>query len=389
MKNSPTPSILAKSSSPAAPSQVEVQTAVFLFQQRRFAEVEQVAHKLIKQYPQHGFGWKVLGVALKETGRFQESVHPMQTAAKLNPKDFEIFNNLGGTWQELGNVEYADACYRQALEIKPDAIVALGNLSDLLVREGKGELALPFLQRKLALQPDDQYTQHLIAMLTGQTSERAPDQYVARTFDHYAKAFESHLQSDLQYKAPEQLVDLIKQINTPAAKAWRVLDLGCGTGLVGAAMAPFASEIVGVDLSPKMLEKAQAKNLYQRLVCEDLLTMMRAEQDASYDVITSADVFIYIGKLDDVTKEAKRLLKPGGQLVFSIETIDATQPGHSPAQDAEPDYQLKKSGRYGQSLAYLAKLAADAGFKVVQQQAATIRTEAGVPVSGYLVAWQA
>ncbi len=163
---------------------------------------------------------------------------------------------------------------------------------------------------------------------------------------------------------------------------WDVLDLGCGTGLVGVAIAPFARRLVGVDLSLKMLERARERKLYDRLEHRDLLSLMQLDPASSYDIIAAADVFVYVGKLDDVVREAARLLRVGGALVFSVEAIEAT----SEATDTAPshDYRLLASGRYAHSAEYLRKLARDNGFGKIDLSAADIRLERGAPVRGWL-----
>ena len=103
--------------------------------------------------------------------------------------------------------------------------------------------------------------------------------------------------------------------------AWAVLDIGCGTGLSGAAIAPYAREIVGVDFLRNARESARARAVQtpraSRLVDDDA-----AGPTASYDVVFSTDVFIYVGKLEDVVEQTQRLLCPGGLFAFSVESLD-------------------------------------------------------------------
>lgn len=366
------------SATPLQASDLERQIPATLYAQGRFPEAEQFARTLTTQYPNDGFGWKAWGTVLRQLGRVAESLAPLQKAAMLMPMDHEAFYNLGGALSDLGRTEHAEACYRRALELKPDSIGAIDNLAEALRVQGKIDEAVAIYQHKLKLVPDDAYTLHVVASLSQQHTERAPDQYVAKTFDAYADNFDSHLQQKLAYRAPEQLTELLRREAATATPAWRVLDLGCGTGLVGAAMGPLASELVGVDLSGKMLEKARERGLYQRLVCADILGTMRDEASASQDVIVAADVFIYIGKLDEIVEQAHRILVPGGFFAFSIEPYEGTDTG----------YHLQKTGRYAQSLAYLDQLAAQHGFTRKAVVDAPIRQEDNQPVKGHLLLWQ-
>ena len=372
---------------PLHPSPLEKQIPATLYAQGRFQEAEQFARALTTQYPNDGFGWKTLGAVLRQLGRVQEALEPLQKAATLLPTDHEAFNNLGAALVDLKQGQHAEPCYRHALALKPDFISALDNLAELLRAAGRIDEALVVYRQKLALVPDDSYTQHLVASYTQQQTDRAPDQYVARTFDAYADNFDTHLQQTLGYRAPQDLAQLLRDNTADAQPSWRVLDLGCGTGLVGAAMAPMASQLVGVDLSGKMLDKARERGVYQRLVCADILSAMTQEADASHDVIVSADVFIYIGKLDEIVEQAHRILAPGGFFAFSIELLEAEE-GQADGQAAPASYALRKTGRYAQSLAYLSQLAATHGFVQQASLESTIRQEHATPVKGQLVRWQ-
>lgn len=361
------------------PSPVDRQMLVNMFAQKQFIEAAAYAKAMTKHFPRNGFGWKVLGAALRQLGLTSDSLAPMQKAVQLMPADYEAFNNLGVTWRALGKLDQSVGCYQRAIELKPDYPDAHGNLGAALRDQGKYKEALAAFQRKLKLVPNDEEMLHQVASLSGVTTERAPDKYVAGVFDDYADRFDTHLQSVLKYDAPRQLVALVSKFATPPEQKWDVLDLGCGTGLMGVATAPLARQLVGVDLSAKMLEKAKARNLYQRLLQADLASMMKNEAPASFDVIFSADVFVYVGKLDEVTAEARRLLRPGGVFAFSIEALET---------EGDADYELQSSGRYRQSPGYIQRLAQANGFKLLEMAPTVIRMDDNKPINGYLVACQ-
>ena len=328
-----------------------------------------------------------LGNGLADLGQPDDAVASYRRALKIKPDYAEAHNNLGNALTDLGQPDDAVASYRRALGIRPDYAEAYGNLGGALKSQGKLDEALACFQQQVRLTPGNDVAQHQIASLTGTNTERAPIQYVESVFDGYAEKFDTHLRQVLSYEAPEKLAALITQHSTPSAEKWKVLDLGCGTGLVGLAIAPFARQLVGVDLSGKMLEKARARNLYQRLERADLLAMMQGEKASSYDVIIAADVFIYLGKLDAVISEIKRLLCPGGVFAFSIEELVALS-NEEAGQGVQRKYQLENTGRYTQSANYMARLACANGFLLQEMSAAIIRVEHGKPVNGYLALWK-
>jgi len=464
------------------PAAHERSLIVAMFNEGRYAEVARLAKSLTERFPQHGFGWNVLGAVLKQMGQSADALLPMQKAAVLSPEDSNAHCNLGATLQDLGrsaeaevslkralqinpsNAEAlcnlgfaqqsqgrpdeAEASYRRALQIKPDFAVAhcnlgmtLHNMGQLVEAEasyrralqinpdsaeahcnlgitlhslgrpeeaviscqqalkinpdyadahsslgitlqhlGRFEEALAHFKERVRLTPGDVIAQYQIASLTGQQTERAPDQYVENVFDNYAERFDTHLQQVLQYDIPKKLVALIAQ-HLPVAEKCNVLDLGCGTGLIGPEIAPYAKQLVGVDLSAKMLEKARARNLYQRLVRADLLSMMHAEPASSYGLVIAADVFVYAGKLDEIVGEIKRLLSAGGIFAFSTESMEAVS-------GSDSGYRLENTGRYAHSVEYLSGLASTNGFRILEIVATQIRTEHGKPVNGHMSVWQ-
>lgn len=360
-------------------SDAEREIAIRHYMQGNLIEAEAFCRRLTQRHPWDGFGWKVLGATLQRQARTAESLTPMQTAAKLLPGDWEVFNNLGVTHDALGDATQAETCFTKALALKPDFLDALRNAAENLRRQNKLDQALAAYQRICALDPSNGYAQHMADTLGSRDSDRAPDLYVIKVFDDYADRFESHLTGALHYQVPQQLVTLLTQAAAAPAGGWDVLDLGCGTGLVGRAISPWCRSLTGVDLSGKMIDKSRDTGLYQRLVRDDLVRMLRQEATASMDVLLAADVFIYIGRLDDLMIEAHRVLRPGGRLAFSIENLDA--------DDGRP-YKLERTGRYSQSLAYMASLARSHGFVIEACEASVIRHEAEHPVPGHLCVWR-
>lgn len=362
-------------------SLLERQMVGTYYQQGKFDQVETCSRALTQRYPKDAFGWKLLGVSLKLQGRDPEALKPMQTAAKLAPMDWECFVNLGSTHLTLGNLSYAEACFERVLELNPNSLKAMDTLGDIYRREGKVKEALAVFRKRLSITPDDGHTQHMVAMLAGEQTARAPADYVSRTFDVYADNFDEHLTQVLGYQTPQQLKQALEAYAPTGEARWDVLDLGCGTGLVGEALAPWARHMVGVDLSAKMLDKARAREVYQTLTCADLLTVMRGAADASQDLIVAGDVFVYLGQLDEIVAESKRVLRPQGLLAFSVEVL-------KDADDAA-EYRLQTSGRYSQSLTYLDKLASSNAFNVLVSESVTLRTEHQQAIAGQVFVWRA
>ena len=297
-----------------------------------------------------------LGNAMQSQGNLDQAATSYRRALTLNPEYADAHMNLGNVLKSQGRLDEAIECYRRAVALAPEMAAAHNCLGNALLEKGATREAIACYEQVVRLDPENG-VKHLVAALSGSDSERAPSAYVEKLFDQYANQFDSHLVQTLSYSVPRKLTDLLRPFLDANGEKWTVLDLGCGTGLSGAAIAQYARQLVGVDLSAKMLEKARERNLYHRLEHLDLLTMMQGEAASSYDVVFAADVFVYLGKLDDLVDQAQRLLRPGGLFAFSVESLEALAVD-APALEERRDYQLNITGRYAHSIAYLSRMAA-------------------------------
>ena len=208
---------------------------------------------------------------------------------------------------------------------------------------------------------------HFLRAQVGLRPSRPPARYVRALFDDYADHFDRHLMIELSYRAPNLIVGIVgdRLDGTPPV----VLDLGCGTGICGPLFAPFARSMIGVDLSPNMLDLARRKACYDRLVEADLVDFL-GEQNETADVCIAADVLVYFGDLDAPFAGVWRALRPGGLFAFTVEATDAD------------GWQLEKSARYAHSRDYVASRASAAGFDVLDTWRAILRQQSAATVPG-------
>ncbi|MFN3764445.1 MAG: class I SAM-dependent DNA methyltransferase [Aliihoeflea sp.] len=189
-------------------------------------------------------------------------------------------------------------------------------------------------------------------------------------FDQYAGKFDAELVQKLGYRVPELIADALRA--TGRTSFAHALDLGCGTGLMGERLRAMTSFLQGGDLSENMLKKARAKGLYDRLERQDLLTF-ETERNVA-DLVTAADVFLYVGRLERIFAEVSDALVPGGLFAFSVER-----------HDGAGDLQLGESRRYAHAPDYLRRLLAENGFDLVKMNDAIIRRDRGADVAGLIV----
>jgi predicted TPR repeat methyltransferase len=202
---------------------------------------------------------------------------------------------------------------------------------------------------------------------------RASDDYVRAEFDGFAATFDEVL-TRLEYRAPTLVTDEVARLRGERA-GLDVLDAGCGTGLCGPLLRPSSRRLVGVDLSPAMVELARKRAVYDALVVAELTAYLR-EHPACFDVVVSADTLVYFGDLQDVVQAAAKALRPDGILVFTVEAL---------APDAGCDYRINPHGRYSHTRAYLASVLDQGGFPAASIADVVLRKEATDWVNGYLI----
>jgi predicted TPR repeat methyltransferase len=325
--------------------------------------------------PSHANAHNNLGVLLRATGQPAEAEAAYRAAIRLNPEHIDAYTNLGILLNALKRTEEAAACYCKIITLRPKHREARKLLALAHCTLGEIAEAAKIFEEWLEEEPTDPIARHMLAACTGQeVPERASNGFVERTFDSFAASFESKL-ARLSYRAPALIAAMLEDYGLERSHRLDVLDAGCGTGLCGAMVAPFARRLVGVDLSQGMLEHAKSKNIYHSLVKADL-TQYLSDHGETFDLIVSADALVYFGDLKAVIAAFAEALRPNGLLVFTLE--------HASGDSAGADYCLELHGRYSHTRAYVEQLLTLAGLqsKIIQ---AELRMEAGTPVPGLVI----
>lgn len=285
--------------------------------------------------------------------------------------------DFGRDLQLRGDLAAAADLMAQALELEPgfaSAWFALGDLRELL---GQHDDAIAAFQRARDCDADDRHGAKMRLMRLGaENLSSMPPGYVRALFDQYAPRFDKVLVNDLDYRGPEVLLKAVLAARHSAklpALFQRAIDLGCGTGLVAREFASLVDEFIGIDLSPGMIDRARATELYERLDVTDMLQGLCAEEEASANLILAADAFVYVPDLDGLLREAMRVLKPQGLLAFTVETHRGN------------GVVLGAGLRYAHSEDYLRNALAGAGLASCAIAAVSTRVEAGEDVPGFVV----
>lgn len=351
---------------------------VVAFEAADFESAERCFEQALALAPERPSVLSNLGVTRVRRGRFAEALTPLDKATRLEPDKVEAWLHLGLARSETGDLPGAVTAFDRALTIAPEIASAWVHRGSALREMGRREEAAGSFEKALALGADDELTRfYLGAVGRHQAPRRPPTDYVAALFDGYAATFDSHLQA-LGYQAHRQVVDMMRARATPP---WRsVLDLGCGTGLVGHLVRDACTHLVGVDLSARMVEQARRRGVYDEVVHAELGAWLATQppQGVRHDVAFAADVFIYVGALESVLRDLRQHLRPRGWLAFSVEALD----------DAHGDWRLQGTLRYAHSAAYLRRLAAATGWTVHDLRSGTIRLDQARPLPGLYVTLQ-
>lgn len=301
----------------------------------------------------------------------------------MNQDNFPIFRSSGDM---LADRRYAyakaaieDEAYGEAVEILgqvlelapywPPALFMLGIAEDKLSHR---EAAIQALELAAALDAKDELGAglHLARLGARPAPAAAAEAYVQRLFDQYAKHFDEHLVGMLAYRAPALLLETVSGIRPGVFSS--VLDLGCGTGLCGIAFRAKAKTLCGVDLSPRMIEEAGAKVVYDRLAVASIEAFLAAEPAASADLLLAADVLVYIGDLAPVAAAAAHVLCQGGLFAFTV-------------QRGDDGFQLGADLRFAHAPSYIEGAMTESGLKIVKMSEAVTRQDAGHDVPGLVV----
>ena len=260
-------------------------------------------------------------------------------------------------------------------------------LSEMHENAGETAEAVTLWRQLLKLDPEDRFgaALKLAQCGLGETPDAAPPAYIEALFDAYAPDFEESLVDKLQYCGPQKLAGLITT-HFPERSYQHVLDLGCGTGLMGEEIYQHCGLLSGADLSEAMLKKAEEKQIYARLIKADVNLCNRAAlvDDAlpQPDMILAADVFIYIGQLERAFALAAECLRRGGVFAFSVETHD--RPDMQDSDGSCEDMILQPSLRFTHSARYIQNLLQVSRFNVLDYQHIPLRLDRGEYLDGYV-----
>jgi predicted TPR repeat methyltransferase len=293
--------------------------------------------------------------------------------ARVTPHELTV-DELTGLVEKLRGNGYAETtfqCLKRVTELTPEDSSAWFALGFAAQATGRREAARDAFAKYLEFQPEDASIRQILTALRDEApSPRAPDECILQIFREFSSHYDSKMLESLSYQAPERIQELIRAEIGDAA-GLDILDIGCGTGLSGVGLKERAACLVGIDLSPQMIEVAQERDIYDQLEIAEITEWLE-QTEGQFDLIVACDCLVYFGDLQPVAAGVAKRLKPGGWFAFTTERGD------------KYPFHLTDSGRYTHHPDHVREVAAQAGLVVVRLEEGFLRTERGVEVTGLL-----
>ena len=322
-------------------------------------------------------GWCARGLVLLQLRRPDQALGCFDSALALKPQFLDALSSRATALLELQRLPEAVAGFDAALALDPRHAISWNNRGNALAAMKRFDDAIQSYERALALMPELAQAKENRdnALFELKRANRCPPGYMQNLFDNFAPHYDSTMLDRLGYAAHRHLRALADRILPQGARSRRILDLGCGTGLVGEAFRDLSAggRLDGMDIAPRMIEAARARGIYDDLILGDIETLL-AMPGPRYDLILAADTMIYLGDLAPTFRGVAARLEPGGFYLFAVES------------KAGDGWEQTPMHRFAHSEPYLRRLAAEMGLSFIELVECPLRQEASVPVRGFAVA---
>lgn len=346
---------------------------VVLMDLGRNDEAEAALRRVISLRPQMQKALLRLGELLVLQKKHTEAVPLLRKAIQLRDNDMKAWFSLTIALRHLNLLEEAIEANNRVIALDGSDDNHHSQMADLvyLLYRRDPESARLHARRWITAFPNNAFARHIGSGVLGLSApDRASNNYVKKLFDNFAGSFDEKLAS-LGYRTPDIVATMAELTDSEGGLV--ILDAGCGTGLAAASLRHAASRLVGVDISPRMLEKAQEKGLYDELVEMEMGDFLKSRK-ATFDLIVAFDVLNYFGDLAVILDDAAHALLPGGRLAFSVE-----------CDNEGCSFTLGPHGRYSHDKDYIMDTIKQSGLHLRKVQEAVLRHEFGKAVNAFLI----
>jgi len=318
-----------------------------------------------------------LAIVHRRLNQTSQAITLYKNAISLSPNFVEANYNLGKSYWDEGQDEDARACFQRVLEIDSDHALATLEMGNYYLKTGDKDNAITCFEKYLSLAPEDECGARLkLSYLNaGEMPARQPEQLVKQTYEKKARTWDADVERiDMAFLGPQLVQNAIKQ-QLPDAAELAVLDVGCGTGLCAPFLKPIAEKLHGVDLSEHMLAIARSKELYDQIVCDDIVQYLES-YDAVYDLIVGSGVLIFFGDLSAIFKAVSKRLNSDGCFIFTL------------YKSNDADIEIRDNMHFAHSEHYIRTIAVQSGLSAVHIEPAIHEYEHEQPQPGFIVTLQ-
>ena len=337
------------------------------FKYKKYKQAKEYFHKALTHNQSDNISMSNLGICLYRLGDTENAITNLQKSLEIEPNYISALNNLAAINMDLENYQEGLSLLQKVISLDKNNFLANKNVGLLYTKIEDFEKAKIFLENALKYNKDDDELNFIYDSVNNKTPKNAPLNYVESLFNNYAKNFEISLTKQLDYKFPKKMCEFVIDYNDIPNTFDNAIDLGCGTGLSGEVFRDYVDFFTGVDLSKNMLDIAKKKKIYDELLTGDIYSILE-KNVKKYNLFIIADVFIYIGELQDVFSKIKNRSEDGAVVIFSTEHLE------------EGDYKLVKQ-RYRHSKNYIEKILKQNNFNFIDFKTEKLRKDK----DGYII----
>ena len=350
----------------------------------KYVKAIDFAFKALEIYPASVDAYIIAGNSYMELSKTEKAEKNLLKALNFKSDNPWIYNSLSRLYQKAEDWENALNFGWKAVLFAGDAAddqhINFGYLLYECIDEKKSDLALEYARKWLEAFEKNKLVAYMAnSILEDKKIKTAEPEYLVRIFDTFATDFDETLHG-LEYLVPQHIAEMVqKHHKKEFFKRINCLDLGCGTGLCAQMIKDMIgwSAITGVDLSPKMLEKARQKGVYNHLEQAEIVNFLNTT-DKTYQLVVAGDVLTYFGDLKPLFEGVAKVLSLGGLFVFSICENNLNK----------DDYCITPAARFVHSTNYILKQLKKRGYNKLDMIYKPLRNEGDKVVYGYIFAAQ-
>lgn len=310
-----------------------------------------------------------IGARAQEGGNLDRAQWAFTRCLEAHPGFAAGWCNLGGLCVARGRLDAAERAYAHAIALEPELDGGHQGLVWVHTTRGDEAARVAAVRAWAAARPAHPVAAHLAGALTPATPPaRCSPAFVAALFDDFARDYDRVL-ANLDTRVAKTLASLWERAGVQART---VLDLGCGTGSASAWLRAPGRRLVGVDLSPRMLQRAHVLGVHDELHQDDALAFLAATEQR-FDAVVLADVAPYFGDLAPLLGAVASRLANGGHVLLSCELSPVGR------------LHLAPTGRFQHAASDLEAAGCAHGLALVAFERGPLRREGGADVPGLCV----